>query len=306
MRRALAVVIVAAIALLFLVVAIPDSTPALWLAKFVSGGRGIALHETATTAAAVPSGGTTLRGGIGAMISPQRTISEYDHLFRLVAKKLEMPPEIVQRRKYAEVNELLERGELDFAWVCTGAVDELEARGVAVPLVAPVVGGTTQYRAYLIVRADSGISGFAELRGRRFAFTDPLSLTGRNVAIEQLRTLGETPDSYFSESFFTYAHDNSVRAVQRGLADGATVDSLVFDLLAKQYPDEVSRVRVVWKSQWFPIPPIVVSRRESPELVARLRDAFTSLHDDPEGRAILDAVGIERFVPVEPGAYAAR
>lgn len=303
MRRAVAVVTVAAIALLFLAVAIPDSPPARWLVKLVSGGSGLAVQGSGDRVSGAPAVSATLRGGIGAMISPQRTISEYDHLFRLVAKKLSMPPEIVQRRKYIEVNELLERGEIDFAWVCTGAVADLESRGVAVPLVAPVVAGTTKYRAYLIVKADSGISGFDGLRGRRFAFTDPLSLTGREVAIEQLRAFGETPESFFSESFFTYAHDNSVHAVQRGLADGATVDSLVFDLLAKNYPDEVSNVRVVWRSQWFPIPPIVVSRRDSPELTARLRDAFLSLHEDAEGRAVLDAVGIERFVLAEPGAY---
>lgn len=306
MRRALVVIVVAATALLFLAVAIPESGASRWLVSLVSGGRGVLVSEPLRSEGGKSSDQTTLRGGIGAMVSPQRTISEYDHLYRLVARKLAMTPDIAQRRRYAEVNELLERGEIDFAWVCTGAVADLELRGVAFPLVAPVVAGTTNYRAYLIVRSDSGISGFADLRGRRFAFTDPLSLTGRAVVIEQLRSIGQSPESYFRESFFTYAHDNSVRAVQRGLADGATVDSLVYDLLAKHYPDEVENLRIVWRSDWFPIPPIVVSSHESAETVKRLRETFTTLHEDQEGRAILEAVGIERFVPVDSRAYAAR
>jgi len=306
MRRVLAGTIVAAIALLFLAVAIPDSSVARWLVDLVSSGEGVLVHASEHPVQVVPNERAVLRGAIGAMISPRRTVNEYDPLYRLVARKLAMTPEIVQRRRYAEVNALLERGEVDFAWVCTGPVADLESRGIAEPLVVPVVGGTTRYRAYLIVRSESGITGIEQLRGRRFAFTDPLSLTGRAVVIDRLRGLGESPESFFSEVFFTYAHDNSVRAVQRGLADGATVDSLVFDLLAKRYPDEVSNLRVIWKSEWFPIPPIVVSRRGSPELASRLRDAFTSLHQDAEGRAILDAVGIERFVAAEPGAYSSR
>lgn len=294
---------VAATAMLFVAAAIPNSGLSRRLVNLVSRGNLVEVGSSGATGDTSLATGPLLRGGIGAMISPQRTISEYDHLYRVVARKLAMTPDIVQRRRYAEVNELLERGEIDFAWVCTGAVADLTSRNIAVPLVAPVVAGGTNYRAYLIVRTEDGVRSLEELRGRRFAFTDPLSLTGRAVVIEQLHGKGETPESFFSESFFTFAHDNSIRAVQRGLADGATVDSLVFDLLAKNYPEEVKGVSVVWRSEWFPIPPIMVSRRESEDTIRRLRDAFTTLHEDAEGRAILDAVGIDRFVAVGPDAY---
>lgn len=306
MRRALVVSVAGATALLFLAVAIPRTGVSRRLVNLVSRGQELRVIDLPKNAEARRAERVTLRGGIGAMISPQRTIDEYEHLYRLVARKLAMTPGIVQRRQYAEVNALLESGEIDFAWVCTGAVADLEARGVAVPLVAPVVAGAPRYRAYLVVRSDSGFSSFADLRGHRFAFTDPLSLTGRAVVIDQLRSMGETPETYFRESFFTYAHDNSVRAVKRGLADGATVDSLVYDLLAKRYPDEVNDLRVVWQSEWFPIPPIVVSTRQPEKTVKRLRETFTTLHEDPEGREILAAVGIERFVPVDSAVYAAR
>ncbi|MFN2238918.1 MAG: PhnD/SsuA/transferrin family substrate-binding protein [Thermoanaerobaculia bacterium] len=298
--------VVGVTALLFLAVAIPASGVSRWLVDHISRSQQIRSMDPSRQAEASRAQRGTLRGGIGAMISPQRTVMEYEDLYRLVARKLAMTPEIVQRRQYAEMNELLERGKVDFAWVCTGAVADLETRGLAIPLVAPVVSGAPRYRAYLIVRSDGRFSSLEDLRGHRFALTDPLSLTGRAVVVDQLRSIGETPDTYFRESFFTYAHDNSVRAVKRGLADGAMVDSLVYDLLAKRYPDEVKDLRIVWESEWFPTPPIMVSRREPEKMVRDLREAFTTLHEDPEGRAILAAIGIDRFVPIDSSSYVGR
>lgn len=306
MSRALILRVVGATALLFLVVAIPRSGVSWWRTHVVSGDPALMESATPRQQAVRAPRRTALRGGIGAMISPERTLSEYEHLYRLVARKLPVTADIAQRRRYAEVNALLERGEIDFAWVCTGAAADLTARRVAFAVVAPVVAGAPRYRAYLIVRSNSGFTSFADLRGQRFAFTDPLSLTGRAVTIDHLRTIGETPETYFRDSFFTYAHDNSVRAVKRGLADAATVDSLVYDLLASRYPDEVKGLRIIWHSEWFPTPPIVVSSHEQEETVRRLRKAFTTLHEDPEGRAILAAIGIDRFAPIDARAYAAR
>lgn len=306
MGRVLAAALVTLIALLFLAVALPDSSLARWLVDVVRGGERKQITSSEANSPADLPDRLVLRAAIGAMISPQRTIQEYEQLYRFVARKLHMSPEIVQRRRYAEVNLLLESGEVDFAWACTGAVGELQSRGVAEALVTPVVGGTTRYRAYLIARKDSGIASLEQLRGRRFAFTDPLSLTGRAVVVRRLSEMGETPESYFSRTFFTFAHDNSVRAVQRSLADGATVDSHVFDLLAERYPEEVSEVHVIWQSDSFPNPPIVVSTKRSRRSVDRLRDAFLSLHEDAEGRAILERVGIERFVLADPAEYSQR
>lgn len=294
------------VALLFLAVAVPPSSVARWLVDILSGGWGAAGRRTQSEVPASSTAGAPLRGAIAAMISPKRTVEEYDHLYRLVAERLNRRVEIVQRKRYGEVNELLEHGEVDFAWVCTGVVADLLSRGVADPLVAPVVGGRSRYRAYLVVRSDSGITKLDQLRGRSFAFTDPLSLTGRAVVIDSLRALGETPVSFFSGVFFTHAHDNSIRAVQRGLADGATVDSLVFDLLVSRYPDEVRNVRVIWESELFPIPPIVVSREQSPKLRVKLRETLLSLHEGAEGRAILDRIGVERFVVAQPADYGPR
>ncbi len=92
-----------------------------------------------------------LKIAVSAMISPKETLVHYEDLLDYISKRTGRPVELVQRKTYAEVNELLESQELDAAFVCTGAyVDGCEKFGMEL-LVAPVVNGEPYYYSYIIV-----------------------------------------------------------------------------------------------------------------------------------------------------------
>jgi len=76
------------------------------------------------------------------------------------------------------------------------------------PLVVPVAHGEPVYYSYIIVPKDSPAKTFEDLKGTRFAFSDPQSNTGKLVPTYMLAIRNETPDSFFSTYVFTYAHDN--------------------------------------------------------------------------------------------------
>ncbi|GAB4444909.1 MAG: hypothetical protein Kow00120_14770 [Anaerolineae bacterium] len=44
-----------------------------------------------------------------------------------------------------------------------------------------------------------------------------------------MQQLGRAPEAFFARTFFAYSHDDAIRAVAAGLADGAAVDSVVYD-----------------------------------------------------------------------------
>jgi len=292
----------------FLVIAFPGSPVADWLGDVLLGSH----HEIAAGGVrplpqpAAARGSRPLRAAVAAMISPQRTFLHYRRLFEVLARELGRPLTFVQRRTYGEINELLEAGEIDLAWVCTGALEDLRVHGGVELVAVPVVGGRTAYRAYVIVRDPGPVRSLENLRGREFAFTDPLSLTGRKVILGWLAGRGTTPEAFFSGTFFTHAHDNSIRAVRRGLADGASVDSLVYDWLRRIAPEEVRGTRVVWRSGWFPIPPLVAPKHLDPEYRRRIRDVLLGMGRDSRTRKILDAIGIERFETPDPAVYSRR
>lgn len=244
-----------------------------------------------------------LRVAISAVISPQGSINSYSPLIEYLEQAIDRPVEVVQRRTYAEVNDLLEKGEVDLAFVCTSQyVIGADNFGMKL-LVAPQVDGETTYQAVIIVPADSDLHTFNDLKGKVFAFTDPMSLTGRIYPLHLLIEMGTSPEEFFSRTFYTYSHDDAIYAVSKGVADGAAVDSLVLDFAIKRDPELTSKIRVIHKSEPFGIPPVVVGPNIRPQLELSLREALLKMPETALGREALAALDYDRFVIVDPELY---
>ncbi|MDT8441154.1 MAG: phosphate/phosphite/phosphonate ABC transporter substrate-binding protein [Desulfuromonadales bacterium] len=245
-----------------------------------------------------------VRLGIGSMITPKEGYVYYRRLADYLEKKLESPVRIIDRGTYREFNDLLAGGGLDLAFVCGGPYVEGKADFDLQLLVVPETpDGETVYYAYLIVPASSPARSLDDLRGRRFAFTDPQSNTGRLVPTYMLSRHGETPEEFFGELIYTYAHDKSIQAVAAGKVDGAAVDSLIFDYLVAINPEIAGQVRILERSQPYGIPPVVVRPGLPEPLRERLRELLLDMHNDPEGKTILAGMMIERFVTGDDADY---
>jgi len=244
-----------------------------------------------------------LRVAVSAVISPQGTVESYAPLLKYIEAHLGRPVELVQRSTYAEVNRLVETGEVDVAFVCTGAYIIGERDFGMEILVAPVVNGEAAYYSLLIVPAESTAQNMADLRGKIFAFTDPLSHTGRLYPTYLVFQLGQRPETFFGSSFFTYSHDAAIRAVASRLADGAAVDSLIYTYLLQREPELKLGVRIIHRSPSFGIPPVVVSPNIRPQLRAELLDIFLNMNETQDGEAALTILDIDRFVELEDNAY---
>jgi phosphonate transport system substrate-binding protein len=244
-----------------------------------------------------------LRGAVAAMVSPRETFIHYRQLLEYVARKSGKDLEFVQRKTYGEINELLGKGELDLAFICSGPYASKKDRYGFIPLAVPEIQGSTFYQSYLIVNRSRGFQGLKSLKGHSFAFTDPESNTGRLVPTFWLAEFNERPETFFSTVIYTYSHDNSIMAVARGLVDGAAVDGLVWEYYQATNPDFTSKTRIIKKSEPYGIPPLVASPKLPPAEQQRLREALLTMHQDPEGRKILAGLLIDRFLPLKEEWY---
>ncbi|MEE8473399.1 MAG: phosphate/phosphite/phosphonate ABC transporter substrate-binding protein [Dehalococcoidia bacterium] len=247
--------------------------------------------------------GEELIFAVAAVNSPLSTFTLYEEMAHLLGERLGMPARLAGSRTYAEINSLVRSRDATLALVCSGAYVYGRNEFGMEPLVVPMVDGKTTYHSYLIVSAESFITGWEGLKGRSFAFTDPMSNSGRLVPIYELWKMGETPDSLFTRHIFTYSHDSSIKAVGRGLVDAAAVDSLVYDYLVSGGDEVALNTRVIWRSPPFGINPIVVNPNLDPVLKAGLRRELLDMHSYPAGSAILKRLGIQRFVSAEDTAY---
>ncbi len=246
---------------------------------------------------------THLRVGVAAILSPQGTVESYSELTGYLAAKLGRPVDLLQRRTYAELNDMVKASQVELAFICTNAyVVGNEQFGMEL-LLAPEINGESVYYSQLIVPADSEAETMADLRGRVFAFTDPMSFTGRIYPVYTLQQMGETPEHFFQRAFYTYSHDRAIEAVADGVADGAAVDSLVLDYALQREPGLAARIRIIHTSEAFGIPPVVVPASLPPRQKAQLYDLLRTMHEDSEGRTVLHELGIDRFVEVDDRAY---
>jgi phosphonate transport system substrate-binding protein len=244
-----------------------------------------------------------LRVAVAAVISPKGTVESYSTLVDYLSAKTGRPVELVQRRTYLEVNDLVERGEVDLAFVCTSAYIAGQDEFGMQLLAAPQVNNETVYYSYLIVPSNSPAMDMADLRGKVFAFTDPISLTGRAYPTYLVEQFGNSPETFFGRTFFTYSHDEAIYAVANGLADGAAVDSLVYDFAVSRDASLGQKTRIIHTSPAFGIPPVVVSPGVRPQVAAELQSLLLEMSKDPDGQAALQAIGIDRFVLIEDHAY---
>jgi len=244
-----------------------------------------------------------LRFAVGGMITPKEGFIYYKELFDYLGKKMGRPVEFVDREKYDEINRMVRDEQLDVAFVCGGPyVDGHDEFGMEL-LAAPQAYGKTVYYSYIIVAKDSPLKSFADLRGKTFAFADPLSNSGKLVPEYMLAKMGQTPDTFFKKTIYTYAHDKSIKAVAQGVVDGAAVDSLIWEYAARVNPEFTSRTKIIVKSPPYGIPPVVVRKGLSAPLKKELRALLLNAHQDKEGRELLSKMMIDRFVLIDDSAY---
>ena len=244
-----------------------------------------------------------LRIAVGGMITPKEGLTYYRNFLYYIEDKLGKEIDFVDREDYAEINDMLSNGDLDAAFVCSGPyVDGHKNFGMEL-LVAPQAFGETVYYAYIIVPKNSAIKSFEDLRGKSFAFTDPLSNTGKLVPTYMLSKINETPDTFFNKYIFTLHHDKSIKAVAQGIIEGASVDSLIWEYLNRTNPEFTSKTRIILKSPPYAIPPVVVPKGLDPVIKERLRQVFLNAHNDNKGREHLRKMMIDKFVVIDDSAY---
>lgn len=244
-----------------------------------------------------------LRFAVAPVITPRERLNAFYPLLEYLSERLGRPVRYVPARTYAEINEMMKFGSVDLALVCDYPYVLGQEEGYMELLAIPQIRGKVRYRSVVIVPADSPAKRVEDLRGKSFAFSDPISFAGRLAPTYMLWQRGTTPESFFGRTIFTYSHANSIRAVARHLVDGAAVDSVVLDFMVGENPDLARQVRVIAESPESGMLPVVVRPKLDPALRERLRQVLLGVHRDPEGQAALATLAVDRFVPGDDGAY---
>lgn len=245
----------------------------------------------------------TIRIAVGGMITPKEGFAFYREFLDYIGRELGQPVQYIDSNSYEEINNKLESREIEAAFVCSGPYVSGHKKFGLELLAAPQAYGKTVYYSYIIVPAKSPAKGLDDLRGKSFAFTDPLSNTGKLVPEYLLARKNESAETFFSKTVYSGSHDKSIIAVADEMVDGAAVDSLIWEYLNKIKPQLTGKTRILLKSEPYAIPPVVVHPSLDPALKEKLRKILLGAHTQPEGKRILDKMMTDQFVPISDSAY---
>ena len=243
-----------------------------------------------------------IRFGLTAAVA-REDLDLYERWAAYLGRKVGRPVQFVQRRTYREAIELIETGEHDFSWICSAPYVKYRDSNILGLMAVPVFEGKPLYQAYIIVQKDQPFRTISDLEGRVFAYSDPDSNTGYIVPRNMVSDLGRNPDSFFRQTFFTYSHSESIAAVAEQVADGAAVDSYVWEQVNRQQPASTANTKVIQRSELFGFPPLVYRIGVDPELLARMTEALLNMDKDPDGRALLAELMLDRFISAPPSLY---
>ena len=246
------------------------------------------------------------RLSVATLLAPS-VLPVYAMAARRIGERLNRPAQLVVPTDYARCGADLD----DVCFVCSVPYVQLARTGaigmdvIAAPvLLGERYGGRTVYFSDVIVRTESPVQRFAELAGSRWAYNEPFSHSGFLVVLHHLAATGQTA-SFVGEPIEAGYHDDAIRLVLDGHADWAAIDSQVLDIWRRQEPSIDLRLRVVATLGPSTIQPVVASTTRLTDRERReATTALVLLAEDPLARPLLDAAGIDRFVPAVDADYA--
>ena len=157
------------------------------------------------------------------------------------------------------------------------------------------LGGEVEpfYKGQFIANVDSGVTSFADLKGKSFCFVDPNSTSGYIVPRIILKANGIDPDADLTVTN-AGSHPNVAIAVYKGDCDaGVTFINVLTDSaanLAGTYPDIADKVSIFAVTDRIPNDGMQFIKNLDPALQTAITDGLLAMAQDPGGKAVLKSL----------------
>jgi phosphonate transport system substrate-binding protein len=150
---------------------------------------------------------------------------------------------------YAAQIDAICAGQVDVGFIAPLQMTLALDKGCATPIAAALRKDaegklTTTYESQILVRKDSGIKTVADLKGKKFAFTDAISASGYLFpALLVKNRTSQEPKTFFASTIFAGGHPQAALAVYNKQVDGASmfIDARVKDLQTKELASGMPR-----------------------------------------------------------------
>ena len=166
------------------------------------------------------------------------------------------------------------------------------------------------YQGQIIAHINSGIEKIEDVKGKRFAFTDPSSTSGYLLPLKMLKEKNIT----ISNSVFGMKHDNVVTMIYQGQVDaGATyysppgLNGEIKDARSRvltQFPDVGEKIKIIALTEAIPNDPLVFRNGINLETKEKIKTALLKYIQTDNGKKVFKAIyGIDGLVTTKDEDY---
>jgi phosphonate transport system substrate-binding protein len=220
----------------------------------------------------------------------QEIIASGDTLAKMVSDKTGLTVTANVGTDFAAVREAMGANKAQIGWLNTfNYVLAHEKYGVDVALVTQRFG-TTTYKGQIIVRADSGITTLADLKGKVMCWVDPNSTSGYIIPRIMLAANGIDPDKDFSKTVEAGSHNNVVTQVYNGDCDAGATFVDARSSVEKDLPDVMQKVVVLATTTDIPNDNVSFTKDFPADMRDKIVTALLDIAGTDDGKAALNTL----------------
>jgi len=199
---------------------------------------------------------------------------------------------------YAAQVEAMCAGSVDMGFFAPLQMTLLLSKGCGTPVLGALRKDdtgqlATTYKSQILVRSDSGINDIAGLKGKKFAFVDPLSASGYVYPTLVVKNkTGQDPKTFFGTSniFFAGSHPQAALAVYQGTADGAATFIDARDSLVATTPDIKTKTKVIDTAGPIPNDGVALAKNFPDDIAKQVKTALIDYSKADDGKKVFSAL----------------
>ncbi len=242
----------------------------------------------------------TLRIGLISVAGDNKSYILEKELANYIGEKLDKKVKLIQKKSYNDINILLKNNQIDVAFLSTGAYSLYEDKE-SLELLARPNRGKAYYHPIIITKKDSSVNTIDDLKNNSFAFVDSYSYSGYLVFNDYLKKNGTTVNKFFSNSYFTHSHEESINQVINGTVSAAIVDDWALQYMNNNFSNIENNIKIIKTFPEVATGPVVTHKNY--ENKEKIKQILLSIDKDNSIKNVLSQLQIEKYEETKASDY---
>ena len=235
-----------------------------------------------------------------------KQMERYEPLGEYLSRKTGAKISFKVLSRYGNIVDSFKSSGMDGAFFGSFTYTLAHAKAGVEVLARPVaLDNTSTYYGMIFVRKDSGIRTARDMKGKRFAFVDRATTAGYLLPLDYFHEHGISDyRHYLKEVYFTGTHEDAIHDVLDRKADIGAAKNTVFQRLAVEDPRILKELVVLDRSPDVPENALALRKDIDPSMRNVLKESLLTMHQDPDGKKVLERFGALKFIETTNKDYA--